>query len=289
MMDHTTAGAAARQVSARVLGEIEETSLEELLDSLRLQLAGPSPNPGIRPHIPIPALASLAGRYHRATQSAPPPVLSVSGRYLPLLYHLVSTLIAEPHGYAIAVVDTEGRFDVTRLIASHHLPVTAVTTAAAAAGGSGGSGDSTNTSTSYPALPPDLRHVYVYRPPQGQEHVRAAVAAASEWMVYGAHGSRAREWWGTVVIGGGSNAPGAGASAGANASGAVAGAGIASRGDVYADWKGWLRVEREEVPGFPPGISIEEALRDRERRQRVVDAAGWVASSQVGSYAWKDI
>ncbi|KAI1655430.1 hypothetical protein F4813DRAFT_366952, partial [Daldinia decipiens] len=87
-------------------------------------------------------------------------------------------------------------------------------------------------------------------------------------MLYGAHGSRAREWWGTVVIGGGS--------------------GASVKGDVNAGWKGWLRVEREEVAGFPVGISVEEALRDRNKRQEVVEDAGWVASSRVGSYVWSD-
>ncbi|KAI2778506.1 hypothetical protein F4815DRAFT_477264 [Daldinia loculata] len=239
--------ATAKHVGARLLGEVEEGSLEELLDSLRVNLtSGPSNN--VRPDIPIPALANIAARYHKATQSTPPPVLSVSGRYLPLLYHLISTLIAEPHNYTVVVVDAESRFDVTRLVCSS---------------------PSNNTgNSSYPAQLPDLRHVYVYRPARGQDQVRAAVAAAGEWMLYGAHGSRAREWWGTVVIGGGS--------------------GVSVKGDVNAGWKGWLRVEREEVAGFPAGVSVEEALRDRNKRQEVVEDAGWVAGSRVGSYVWRD-
>lgn len=192
----------------------------------------------------------------------------MSGRYLPLLYHLVSTLIAEPQNYTVVVVDAEGRFDVTRLVAAsapfphHH---------------SNPSHDSSpsSTSNSYPAKPSDLRHLYVYRPGRGQDQIRAAVAAAREWMVYGTHGSRAREWWGTVVIG-------AGAGAGAGTSGIV-------KGDVNAGWKGWLRVEREEVAGFAAGASVEEALRDRGRRQEVVDGTSWVASSRVGGYVWKDV
>ncbi|KAI1136277.1 hypothetical protein F5Y05DRAFT_415467 [Hypoxylon sp. FL0543] len=246
------AGPAAQHVGAKLLGEIEEESLEELINSIQADLTGgPS---GLRPDIPIPALASIAARYHKATQSAPPPVLSVSGRYLPLLYHLVSILIAEPHNYTVVVVDAESRFDVTRLFSpdrSHH-----------------------STTTSYPAQLSDLRHVHVYRPARGQDQIRAAVAAAGEWMLYGAHGSRAREWWGTVVIGGGSGT-GTG--------------GMSVKGDVNAGWKGWLRVEREDVPGFPTGVSVEEALRDREKRQEVVDAAGWVAASRAGGYVWKDV
>ncbi|KAI2618311.1 hypothetical protein GGS26DRAFT_574984 [Hypomontagnella submonticulosa] len=86
-------------------------------------------------------------------------------------------------------------------------------------------------------------------------------------MVYGDHGSRAREWWGTVVLGGG---------------------GSGARSDVSVGWKGWLRVEREEVPGFAAGVSVEEALRDRNKRQEVVNGAGWVAMSRVGGYVWKE-
>ncbi|OTB02748.1 hypothetical protein M426DRAFT_322349 [Hypoxylon sp. CI-4A] len=232
----------ARHVGAQLLGEIEEGSLEELLDSLHASLS--DSHSTIRPEIPIAALANIATRYHKETRSAPPPVLSVSGRYLALLYHLISTLIAEPHNYTVVVVDAEGRFDVTRLLSSSTHP---------------------HSGNSYPAQVADLRHVYVYRPARGQEQVQAVVAAAGEWMLYGAHGSRAREWWGTVVIGGG----------------------VSVKGDVNAGWKGWLRVEREGINGFPAGISVEEALRDREKRQEVVDAAGWVASSSVGGYVWK--
>ncbi|KAI2602576.1 hypothetical protein GGR54DRAFT_644919 [Hypoxylon sp. NC1633] len=266
--------AAAKYVGATLLGDVQEGSLEELLDSLRLNSTGrPST---IGPHIPIPALANIATRYHKATRSAPPPVFSISGRYLPLLYHLISTLIASPHNYAVVVVDAESRFDVTRLIsspssspvpnpsdASHHHSSTTTTTT------------STN---SYPAQLPDLRHVHIYRPARGQEQVRAAVAAAGEWMMYGSHRSRAREWWGTVVIGGGSG----------TGSGSGAGLPLPVKGDVNAGWKGWLRVEREEVSGFPPGISVEEAWRDRDQRRKVVEAAGWVAGSRVGTYVWKD-
>ncbi|KAI1770623.1 hypothetical protein F4818DRAFT_255264 [Hypoxylon cercidicola] len=252
--------AVAKHVGARLLGEIEEGSLEELLDALRVNLIGGPSN--IRPHIPIPALASIASRYHNAVKSAPPPVLSVSGRYLPLLYHLVSTLIAEPHNYTVVVVDAESRFDVTRLIAASAHP---------SPNHSDSSHNSPNSgSSSYPAEPSDLRHVHLYRPARGQDQIRAAVAAAQEWMVYGAHGSRAREWWGTVVIGAG-----------------VGGSGV--KGDVNAGWKGWLRVEREEVAGFAAGISVEEALRDRGKRQEVVDGTGWVAGSRVGGYVWKDV
>lgn len=165
----------------------------------------------------------------------------------------------------MVVVDAESRFDVTRLVAT-----STSSSKAPNHSGSPHSGPSSNSS-SYPAKPSDLHHLHVYRPSRGQDQIRAAVAAAQEWMVYGSHGSRAREWWGTVVIGAGAGGGGGGI-----------------KGDVNAGWKGWLRVEREEVAGFAAGTSIEEALRDREKRQDVVDGAGWVAGSRVGGYVWKD-
>ncbi|KAI3322609.1 hypothetical protein HD806DRAFT_536448 [Xylariaceae sp. AK1471] len=227
---------------ARLLGEVEEGSLEELLDSLRGSLlASTSSHHHRTPHIPFPDLSAIIGRYQRATQSAPPPLFSVSGRYLPLLYHLISTLIASPHNYTVVIIDTEGRFDVTRLIS----PTPA-------------------HSVSYPATAPDLQHVHIYRPAhgQGQEQVKAIMAAVDEFMLYGTHESRNREWWGTVVIGG-------------------------AGGHVNAGWKGWLRVEKEDVSGFAVGASVEEALRERQRRQDAVNAAGWAASSHWGTYVWK--
>lgn len=190
------------------------------------------------PEIPMTDLSAIITRHQRATQSAPPPLLSVSGRYLPFLYHLISTLVSRPHNYTVVVIDTEHKFDVTRLVSR------------------------ATARSSYPATPADLAHVHVYRPGRGREQVQAVLAGVDEFMLYGSHASRGREWWGTVVIGG-------------------------AGGHVSAGWKGWLRVDREEVNGFAVGMSAEEALREREGRQRVVDAAGWVASSPWGSYIWK--
>ena len=69
-------------------------------------------------------------------------------------------------------------------------------------------------------------------------------------MVYGEHGSKGREWFGSIVIGG-------------------------TGGDVNVGWRGWLRVEREEVGVFERGVSVVEAVGDRERRREVVDGKGW--------------
>ncbi|KAI0534092.1 hypothetical protein GGR58DRAFT_79559 [Xylaria digitata] len=236
MMD----AAGARHVGARLLEEVEEGSLEELLNSLRGAFTN---NPQHRnPQVPIADLSAAINRYHRATQSASPPLMSVGGRYLAFLYYFLSTLISAPHNYTVVVVDVESRFDVTRLINTTSTPGASAT-------------NSRNTAT-----PVDLAHVHVYRP--SREQVHAVVAGVDEYMLYGSHSSRGRQWWGTVVVGG-------------------------VGGDVNAGWKGWLRVEREGVAGFPVGMSVEEALRERERRHEAVDRAGWVASSQWGTHVWK--
>ncbi|KAI0438490.1 hypothetical protein F4803DRAFT_91545 [Xylaria telfairii] len=181
-------------------------------------------------------LSAITTRYQRTTQSAPPPLMSVSGRYLPFLYHLISTLISPPHAYTVVVIDTEGKFDATRLVAK---------------------------TAEHPATPADLEHVHVYRPGRGIGRVKAVLETLDDFMLYGAHASRGREWWGTVVIG-------------------------ATGGHVNAGWKGWLRVDREDVAGFQVGFSLEEAVRERGRRQAAVDKAGWAATSHWGTYAWKE-
>jgi len=71
-------------------------------------------------------------------------------------------------------------------------------------------------------------------------------------MLYGDHGSKGREWFGTIVVGG-------------------------MGGDVNVGWRGWSRVEREEVGGFGWGVSVEEAVGERERRREAVDGKGWRA------------
>ncbi|KAI1850270.1 hypothetical protein JX266_004128 [Neoarthrinium moseri] len=271
--------AAARHAGARILGEIEEESLEELLASLRAMLVTSTSTtaahtgahgPLLQPPIPIPQLSSLIARHHHASQSAPPPLLSLSGRHLPFLYHLVSTLLAAPHCYAVVVVDADHRFDVTRLVSSVPPPPS-----------SSSAGDleqhRQQRDPNHPAQVDDLRHLYVYRPARsaprqargggggggGGNQVQACVAAAQQHLLYGRHASRGRTWWGTVVIGGGG-------------------------GDVSAGWRGWMEVQRREVPGFGVGTSAEEALAERERRHARVAERVWEGRSRVGVYAWAE-
>lgn len=80
-------------------------------------------------------------------------------------------------------------------------------------------------------------------------------------MVYGGHGSKGREWWGTIVVGG----PG---------------------GDVCGGWRGWLRVDREETPGFGGVVPAEEALLERGVGDG--ERPTWVVSSEWGGFRFKE-
>ncbi|TQN64591.1 hypothetical protein CSHISOI_10830, partial [Colletotrichum shisoi] len=224
----------AALAGARLLGDVEEANLEEILNVLRAAV-NPKASSSKTKHIkayPIPGLDIIVARNFRATNSAP---LAVTGRRLPLIYALISTLVSPPHNKTVLVLDTEHRFDATRLVCS----------------------------------PESIRHVYVHRPAcdaihgprgdggagMGPDQVRQLVTAAGDWMLYGDHESSGREWWGTIVIG------------------------ALGAGDVTAAWKGWLRIDRDDIPGFSLGCSAKEAMTDRQRRQEAVDAAPWAASS----------
>ncbi|KAF5555627.1 hypothetical protein FPHYL_8178 [Fusarium phyllophilum] len=227
---------------SRLLGEVAEMSLEDVLRNLRSSLP-PDPNrltsrdqvhyqPQILPNklTHISELDDITAAHFHATKSAG---LGISGRHLPLLYRLISNLINPPHCYAILVIDIEGRFDATRLTCA----------------------------------PSHLQHVYVHCPARSDpDNTRALVAEAEGILLYGsvAKASAGREWWGTVVVGG------------------------VGAGDVTTGWKGWLRVDSENVRGFAPGISAEEALDQKRQRQHIVDAAGWAATSQWGGLVFRE-
>ncbi|TPX16549.1 uncharacterized protein E0L32_003843 [Thyridium curvatum] len=305
-------------VGRRVLGEVEEASLDEFLTSFRTTLhalsagyaaAAAAATAGLEPAsaptrtttsnnkklaspFPIPALNELAERHLRATSS---PTLSVSGRHLPLLYKLVSTLVARPHAKAVVVIDLEHRFDVSRVLqcSPYREPpppppppadgegavqsdVAGATTTSAVEGGGAHAGRPE-------AAPPlvtlaDLQHIHVYRPARSPgTRVADLVAAAEQRMLYGQHGSRRREWWGTIVIGR------AAAAAGSGGAGDVA---------VEAGWRGWLQVAAaQEATSFGSCLSLEEGLLERERGRRR-RAAGrqqtWVASSVWGGFEFTE-
>lgn len=182
--------------------------------------------------------------------------MAVSGRYQELLYVLVSTLIVSPHDKVVSVIDFDGRFDPLRLLATSPI----------------GEGTATDAQSPLAVQPADLDHVHILRPARGSTAcILDCVTSMEEYMLYGPHQSRAREWWGTVVIGGGLNS-------GGNVSAAVS-AHVA----VTAGWKGWLRVDRADVPGFGD-MSVEEALAGRDKRQASVEDAGWGATSPWGGF-----
>ncbi|KAK2062122.1 hypothetical protein LY76DRAFT_506390 [Colletotrichum caudatum] len=171
---------ATARAGARLLGDVEEANLEEILIAFRTAL-GTEASSSKAKHpkaYPIPGLDILVNRNFRETRSAP---LAVTGRHLPLIYSLISTLVSPPHNKTVLVLDTEHRFDATRLVCG----------------------------------PDNIRHVYVHRPARrgipeqhgvssagmGPDQARELVAAAENWMLYGDHTSGSRELWGTVVIG----------------------------------------------------------------------------------------
>lgn len=205
----------------------------------------PHPHPPLPRRIfPSPPLHDLVTRHHRATNHAP---LSLTGLRagLDLVYHLLATLIAPPRSMAVSVIDFDddgGRFDVLRLLA------TGVAERA------------------------DLEHVHVVRPPEGGE-VAGYVKAVEEYMLYGGHGSRGREWWGSVVVLPGRGGRGRGRGDEAGMGGSV--------GVVVGGGSGWMRVERGEVAGLGE-VSVEEALEGRGGREREVQGAGWVGVSAWG-------
>lgn len=207
----------------------------------------------------------------------------------------MATLIAAPHSKAVVVVDVDGRFDVTRVLQCAPFQPEARPASGGTATAESPGLDTSVQQQSTTTVPPDrgneairdtvtqvtpvtqvtqqdLKHIHVYRPARGSpSYIRDVLASVEHHMIYTRHASIAREWWGTVVIGGGSPA--------------ILGLGNA---DVTTGWKSWLRVDREEVRGFGVGMSVEEALLERDRRQRVVDESSWTASCVWGGFTFTE-
>lgn len=240
---------------------------------------------------PIQVLDTLVTKHFRSTQSAP---LCLAGSYLPLVYKLVATLISSPQNKAVVIIDIDAKFDITRVLqcaphppppemgqavpafaspapatthASVHQPPHALNVSSP-----GPQQHSVSISCEQRVFVEDLKHVHVYRPARGSpSYIRQVLTSAEHFIVYSRHASVGREWWGTIIIGGGNPA--------------TSGPGHA---DVTTGWKGWLRVDRDEVRGFPIGMSAEEALQDRDQRQRAADASGYTASSAWGTFSFQE-
>ncbi|KAK2625766.1 hypothetical protein QTJ16_005078 [Diplocarpon rosae] len=156
--------------------------------------------------------------------------LSITGRTLPLLHQILTHLVSPHHlNGTVALLDLTGRFSPSHLV---------------------------------PALSAqDLGHVHVFRPTAA--NLQATLDSVEKYMLYGEHGSQAREWLGTIVNGG-------------------------VGGDINLGWRGWLRVKREEVGDFGRGVSVEEVWDERFRRQEIVDGKGWRAEgSEGGTFLWR--
>lgn len=107
----------------------------------------------------------------------------------------------------------------------------------------------------------DLRHVHVWRP--GRRNFKDTLESVEGYMLGGEHGSMRREWVATIVNGG-------------------------AGGDIMLGWRGWLKVEKTDTVRFEVGMSVEEALANRERRQEVVHRSEWRIISDIGDFAWKE-
>lgn len=123
----------------------------------------------------------------------------------------------------------------------------------------------------------DLKHLHIFRP--SAENLETTLKGIEEYMLYGDHESYGREFGGSILFG----------SDGRDAAGkTVANVRGMGRPDIIMGWRGWLRVEREEVAGFGMGVSAEEVLGQRERREEVVKGKGWRGvGDKGGEVVWK--
>ncbi|TVY38322.1 hypothetical protein LOCC1_G004717 [Lachnellula occidentalis] len=137
--------------------------ITQLLTDLRTST---NPNP---PRTGLPDLDTL-WHSHGSRQ------LSISGRSLPLIYHLITHLVCPGHnpngrsdgGGTVAVLDIEGRFSPSHLL---------------------------------PSLSKDqLKHIYIWHPTPA--NLAVTLESVEQFMVYGDHASRDRVWKAIFVLGG---------------------------------------------------------------------------------------
>lgn len=196
---------------------------------------------------PISILNVLVVRHYRATHSVP---LGIRGRYWPLLYLLLATLIAPPNNKCVLVVDCDGGFEVSRILESTPVSMLPLPPHMQPKDMSSDQREKVHPPYHRSVLPSDLAHVYVVRPGDTREGpLCRAILSAKQYMTYGQHRSRDREFWGTVVIG--ADDPGADVDV------------------VCGTMRCWLKVERQCVPGLGArGVgSYEEGLRKRAEHE----------------------
>ncbi|EPE06947.1 cytochrome c oxidase family protein [Ophiostoma piceae UAMH 11346] len=269
----------------RILGEVEEISLEEVMLRIRghvgdfgdqyegsnradmhrspHQIGGFAAQSPVKQYrgataaglrllsFHVPELQQVVATHFDATRS---PELVVGGsRPLALVYFLVATLITTQR-YAVVIVDTEARFEVRRLLGMRPAVHGAVPKSS--------------------VCEDDLQHVHVFRTdPRWHTSLRELVATAEQRALYGMQRRRDRPLWGTIAVG--STASGAALPSTIEAVGASFphGAGAALATGYY----GWLRVdalrhhgEQDEQVRQDGKVNHEEFVQTR-REQRLTD------------------
>lgn len=142
----------------RLLEEIETETLSDLL--LSLQAAHQQSTGTDRSRTGIEELDVLWAS-HSSGQ------LQVCGRYRALLYHIISNAVSFPRYGAVLVIDTDGKFDITKLSCSIE----------------------------------DLKHVYIIRT-AGMDRVQQALRGGVDWLANQEHASKGRELALKIISGG---------------------------------------------------------------------------------------
>lgn len=183
--------------------------------------------PKLPPRVfPISVLNALVVRHYRATHRVP---LGIRGRYWPLLYLLLATLISPPNNNCVLVVDCDGDFEVSRILESTPISMRPLPPHRQPKDIPQEQHDRVHPPYHRDVLPSDLTHVYVIRPADRREGpLCRAILQAKQYMMYGPHRSRDREFWGTILIG--ADSP------------------EAEVDVVCGTMKCWLKVERQFVP-----------------------------------------
>lgn len=192
------------------------------------------------------------------------PRLSVSGRQLPLLIHILTALLRKEDGKVgkcVVLIDVHSRFSPSFLVFQEDEEEDN--------DGELEAGQEEKLKRS------DLKHLHIFRP--SAQNLESTLKGVEEYMLYGNHDSYGREFGGTILFG-------AEGREGVDM-GSLRGMG---RPEVVMGWRGWLRVEREEVEAFGMGGSVEEMLEERKRRQDVVRGKGWRGVGEKGGeVVWK--
>lgn len=94
--------------------------------------------------------------------------LQVRGRYKTLLYRIISIAVSQPRNGAVLVIDTDGKFDITKLDCTIE----------------------------------DMKHVWVISTRNGMEDVQQALKDGIQWLTYGENASKGRNLALKLVSGG---------------------------------------------------------------------------------------